>query len=195
MSACPAGGDFLFWQKRKSPKKVARERERVRAERPVGPSLRWALGTWICWLVAMPVAGWCYRSFANSFTLCLIFSFVLQPSLAVSCPFFSSIKTRRQVTAISEKNPRGSTATDSPAHTQQARKQKKWRSRQRRAQRKPVSQLDQAEREAVGERAVAPASHRHRRQPPIKEPRAQRSDGPSERPALIRSRPQGNFLG
>ena len=29
---------------------------------------------------------------------------------------------------------------------------------------------------------------------PIKEPRAQRSDGPSERSALTRSRPQGNFL-
>ena len=51
-------------------------RERVRAGRSVGPSLRWALGTWIYSLVAMPVAGWCYRSFANSFTLCLI-GFVL----------------------------------------------------------------------------------------------------------------------
>jgi hypothetical protein len=39
-------------------------------------------------LVAMPVTGWCYRSFANSFTLCLIVSFVLQALVAVLCPFF-----------------------------------------------------------------------------------------------------------
>jgi len=37
----------------------------------------------------MPVIGWCYRSFANSFTLCLIVSLVLQALLAVSCSFFA----------------------------------------------------------------------------------------------------------
>ena len=36
----------------------------------------------------MSAAGWFYRSFANSFTLCLIVSFVLQALQAVSCPFF-----------------------------------------------------------------------------------------------------------
>ena len=37
----------------------------------------------------MPVAGWFDRSFANSFTLCLIGSSVLQTLLAVSCSFFT----------------------------------------------------------------------------------------------------------
>jgi hypothetical protein len=40
----------------------------------------------------MAVAGWFYRSFANSFTLCLIVSFVFQALLTVSCPFFFSAK-------------------------------------------------------------------------------------------------------
>ena len=35
----------------------------------------------------MAVTGWFYRSFANSFTLCLIV-FVLHTVLALSCPFF-----------------------------------------------------------------------------------------------------------
>ena len=35
----------------------------------------------------MPLAGWFYRSFANSFTLCLIVFFALQTLLAVSCLF------------------------------------------------------------------------------------------------------------
>ncbi len=47
---------------------------------------------------------------------------------------------------------------------------------------------DQTEREAVGERAVKPASQGMGPWLPIREPRAQRSDGPSERSALIRSR-------
>ena len=46
--------------------------ERVRAERSVGPSLRLALGSLIGGQSPMPVAGWFYPSFANSFTLCLI---------------------------------------------------------------------------------------------------------------------------
>jgi hypothetical protein len=75
-SACPAGGNFLFWQKRKSPKKVAQIRDRVGAGRSDGPSLRPALGTWRCAQLAMAVAGWFCPSLANSFTLCLIGSFV-----------------------------------------------------------------------------------------------------------------------
>jgi hypothetical protein len=62
---------------------------RGRAERSDGPLLRWALGSLIGGLVTMPVAGWFYRSFANSFTLCLNVSFVLQTLLAASCLFFN----------------------------------------------------------------------------------------------------------
>jgi hypothetical protein len=36
----------------------------------------------------MAVAGWFYRSFANSFTLCLIVSFVFQALLTVLALFF-----------------------------------------------------------------------------------------------------------
>ena len=53
----PGGGNFLFWQKRKSPKKVAQMRERVGAERSDGPSLRWALGSLIDGLATMPKAA------------------------------------------------------------------------------------------------------------------------------------------
>jgi hypothetical protein len=38
----------------------------------------------------MAVVGWFYRSFANSFTVCLIVSFVFQALLAVSLLFFSA---------------------------------------------------------------------------------------------------------
>ena len=91
MSAFPAGGNFLFWQKRKSPKKVARERERVGAERSDGSSLRWALGSLIGGWWPMPVAGWCYRSFANSFTLCLI---VQQLTVIFPCVSLSPVGGR-----------------------------------------------------------------------------------------------------
>ncbi|MDO8455555.1 MAG: hypothetical protein Q7T07_01435 [Burkholderiaceae bacterium] len=53
---------------------------------------------------------------------------------------------------------------------------------------------DQTDREAVGERAVEPASLRHAHWLPIKEPRAERSNGPSERSALTRSRPKATFF-
>ena len=55
----------------------------------------------------MAVVGWFYRSFANSFTVCLIVSFVLQALLTVSCSFFVSDKAGRQgggLTANSETN-------------------------------------------------------------------------------------------
>jgi hypothetical protein len=108
-SAFPAGGNFLFWQKRKSPKKVALGRERIRAERSDGPLLRSALGTWISGWLAMSEACWFYRSFANSFTLCLIGSFVLQAFLADACPVFFLVRAGRGLIADSEKCNGGST--------------------------------------------------------------------------------------
>jgi len=67
--ACPAGGNFLFWQKRNSRKKVA-----------WGAQTSWALerafaslghgGCWRFWLLLAWFVLLLYRSFANSFTLC-----------------------------------------------------------------------------------------------------------------------------
>ena len=75
---------FFSGKKESHQRKLPGERERVRAERSVGPSLRWALGSLIDGLAAVPVTGWFYRSFANSFTLCLIW-FARAARVAYSC--------------------------------------------------------------------------------------------------------------
>ncbi len=124
----------------------------------------------------MAVTGWFYRSFANSFTLCLIGSFGLQALLEVSWLFTWSRQAR--LTANSEKNSGYSKATGSPARTRQVKEQKKGaatiESNARSASQ--VEQVDQAEREAVGERTVEPASHRHWRLAAD-----QRTQGPAKR--------------
>ena len=110
----------------------------------------------------MAVTCWFYRSFANSFTLCLIGSFVLQALLAVFWPVFPWSRRARltanserensvfhthclssQHTAGEEKNGAADTDTDTDTDARSA------------------SKPDQAEREAVGERRVEPTGLRH----------------------------------
>ena len=99
----PGGGVTFFSGKKEShQRKLPRERERVRAERSDGPSLRWALGSLIGSQSPMPMACWCYRSFANSFTLCLI-CFACAARVAVgyatflcSLPAVCGLAARRQ---------------------------------------------------------------------------------------------------
>jgi hypothetical protein len=86
VSACPAGVTFFSGKKETHERKLPAMRGR--AERSDGPSLRWALGSLFGGWWSMSVTGWFYPSFANSFTLCLIVSFVLWTLLAVSWPFF-----------------------------------------------------------------------------------------------------------
>jgi len=70
-SASPAGGNFLFWQKRNSRKKVAWESQTSwaleRAIASLGHGGHWRFLRWLAWFALL-----LYRSFANSFTLCLI---------------------------------------------------------------------------------------------------------------------------
>jgi hypothetical protein len=64
----------------------------------------------------MPVVCWFYRSFANSFTVCLIVAFVFQALRAVSCPFFlGQGRQAGRLTADNEKNNRCLTPADPPA--------------------------------------------------------------------------------
>ncbi|NDP61785.1 hypothetical protein [Polaromonas sp.] len=64
----------------------------------------------------------------------------------------------------------------------------------RKAQAKQIKQIKQSVKLLANERSNQPAFGIGY-QPAIKELRAQRSDGPTERSALIRSRPQATFFG
>ena len=81
------GVTFFLGKKESHQRKLPWGRERVRAERSDGPSLRWPLGSLIGGQSPMPVTGWFYRSFANSFTLCLIW-LACAARVAVSCAIF-----------------------------------------------------------------------------------------------------------
>ena len=106
-------------------------------------------------------------------------------------PFFPAKAGCGGMTADSEKGHRCSTPADPPARTRQIRKNKNDAAD---SDAYSASQPDQAEREAVGERAVAPASHSH--WPPAAD---QRTQGPAKRwpVGAFSSNPlpiPGNFL-
>ena len=105
----------------------------------------------------------------------------LQTCWEFFCPFFLG-QCRARLTANSKKDQRCLTSKSRrPTPGNNARSESKS-DQIRSDQIKP----HQAEREAVGERAVEPASHAIGDWLPIREPRAQRSEGPSERSALPR---------
>ncbi len=72
----------------------------------------------------MPVVYWFYRSFANSFTLCLSVSLVFQALLTVSCLFSRPRQVGGGLTADREKNNRCFTPADPSARTLQVRDKK-----------------------------------------------------------------------
>ena len=73
----------------------------------------------------MTVVCWFYRSFTNSFTVCLIVSLVFQALLAVFCPFFlGQGRQGGRLTANSKKNNRCFITADSSPRTRQVREKK-----------------------------------------------------------------------
>ena len=153
MSAFPAGVTFFSGKKESHQRKLPGGRERVGAERSDGPSLRWALGSLIGGWWRMPVSGWFYRSFANSFTLCLIW--FTRASLS-AVPFLYSLTCWVWAGESVAVAPRWffSLFDVSPLCPP-------WPSKERVSncqQCLKPKRTDQAEREAVGERRVEPAS-------------------------------------
>ena len=72
MFGAPSRRGVTFFSDKKESNQRKLSWERVGAERSDGPSLRWALGTWMCGRLALSKTGWLYPSFTKSFTLGLI---------------------------------------------------------------------------------------------------------------------------